>query len=359
MLGKTSAGALMTVIFVAALLGGPATSAFAAKLTLSPSSGVAGDTVSVSATGFGARTSGQLTFGSAKLAGFKTNGRGGFGSTFAVPSGFSGTVTMTAIARTTAATAAFDVRVPAPPPPPTPTPPPSTGIWKPSPTTTWQIQLAGSVAQNVVAQMYDIDGFDNSASVVSSLKAKGSRVVCYISAGSYEDWRPDAAQFPAAVLGKSNGWAGERWLDIRRLDLLAPVIRARMDMCKAKGFDAVDPDNVDGYTNSTGFPLSAADQLAYNRFLADAAHARGLSVGLKNDIDQIAQLVPSFDFAVNEQCFEYAECDTLTPFVTAGKAVFNIEYQGNAATFCPASRSMGFRSVKKTLSLDAFRETCW
>jgi hypothetical protein len=259
---------------------------------------------------------------------------------------------MTATVGTTSATGVFQVRPPV-------APAPSTAIWKPSPTTTWQIQLTGSVDQTIDAQMYDIDGFDNAASVVSSLRAKGSRGVCYFSAGSYENWRPDTAQFPAAVLGKSNGWAGERWLDIRRLDLLAPIMRARMDMCKAKGFDAVEPDNVDGYTNSTGFPLSASDQLAYNRFLADAAHARGLAAGLKNDLDQVADLVPWFDFAVNEQCFEYAECDMLAPFVTAGKPVFNIEYQGKIGTFCPASRSKGFMSVKKTLSLDAFREKCW
>ena len=136
-------------------------------------------------------------------------------------------------------------------------------------------------------------------------------------------------------------------------------MRARLDMCKAKGFDAVDPDNVDGYTNATNFALTAADQLAYNRFLAEEAHARGMSVGLKNDVDQIAQLAPSFDFAVNEQCFQYSECETHQPFVTAGKPVFNIEYQGSLSTFCPASRSMGFMSVMKTLDLDAYRETCW
>jgi hypothetical protein len=359
MLRKTSSGALMTVILGAALLG-PATAAVAAQLTLSPTSGAAGDTVSVSGSGFAGRTSGRLTFGSASLGAFKTNQRGGFGSTFAVPAGYSGRVAVTANVRTTSASAGFGVLVPLPPAPPPVTPPPATGTtWKPSTTTTWQIQLTGSVVQTVDAQVYDIDGFDNPASVVSSLRATGSRVVCYISAGSYEDWRPDAAKFPAAVLGKTNGWPGERWLDIRRLDLLSPIIGARMDMCKAKGFDAVDPDNVDGYTNSTGFPLSAADQLAYNRFLAAAAHARGMSIGLKNDLDQIAALVPSYDFAVNEQCFEYGECDTLKPFITAGKPVFNIEYQGSTGTFCPASRSLGFMSVKKTLSLDAFREKCW
>ncbi|MBA2517718.1 MAG: endo alpha-1,4 polygalactosaminidase [Solirubrobacterales bacterium] len=220
------------------------------------------------------------------------------------------------------------------------------------------MQLTTPVDQSVSADFYVIDGFDNDASVVASLHGQGRHVGCYLSVGSYEDWRPDAASFPAAVLGKSNGWPGERWLDIRRLDLLGPIMEARLDMCRAKGYDAVDPDNVDGYTNATGFPLTAADQLAYNRFIADAAHVRGMAVGLKNDLDQVATLAPSFDFSVNEQCFEYSECNLLTPFVAAGKPVFNIEYRGDPAVICPQARSLGLLSQMKRLSLDAWRTVC-
>ena len=105
--------------------------------------------------------------------------------------------------------------------------------------------------------MYDIDMFDHSSEVVASLQAKGRKVICYISAGSLEDWRPDADQFPKSVLGKSlEGWVGERWLDIRQIDLLAPIMTARMDLCKEKGFDGIEPDNIDGYINDTGFPLT-------------------------------------------------------------------------------------------------------
>jgi hypothetical protein len=123
---------------------------------------------------------------------------------------------------------------------------------------------------------------------VAALRAAGRHVVCHISAGSYEDWRPDAASFLASVLGLSNGWAGERWLDIRRLDVLQPILTNRIRMCRDKGFSTVDPDNVDGYSNRTGFPLVAADQLAFNGWLAATAHAHGLSIGLsiglKNDL---------------------------------------------------------------------------
>src|SRR4029077_8927376 len=84
-------------------------------------------------------------------------------------------------------------------------------------------------------------------------------------------------------------------------------------------FDALEPDNIDGYTNSTGFPLSAADQLTYNTWIANTAHSLGLSVGLKNDNGQTAQLEPSFDWALDEQCNQYSECATEQPFIQANK----------------------------------------
>jgi hypothetical protein len=135
-------------------------------------------------------------------------------------------------------------------------------------------------------------------------------------------------------------------------------MEARLDLCKAKGFDGVEPDNIDGYSNSTGFPLTYQDQIAYNQWIAGAAHTRGLSVGLKNDRDQVPDLEASFDWALDEQCFRYQECDALSPFGSAGKAVFEVEYQGSTATFCPVADALGFNSMKKCLSLDAWRQDC-
>jgi len=230
--------------------------------------------------------------------------------------------------------------------------------WRPGLVTSWQLQLTTPVDQSVDAAMYDIDLFDNNARVVAALHTRGRRVVCYLSVGTWENWRPDASAFPAAVKGKGNGWPGERWLDIRRLDVLGPIMNARLDQCKAKGFDGVDPDNMDGYTNNTGFPLTAEDQLRYNRYIADAAHARGLAVGLKNDLDQIPDLVSAFDWTLNEQCFEYNECNTLLPFIQAGKPVFHVEYNRNPSQFCPRANALNFNSLRKHLSLDAYRVPC-
>jgi hypothetical protein len=230
--------------------------------------------------------------------------------------------------------------------------------WVPAPGTTWQIQYSGKLNTTINASVYDVDLFDTSSSQVAALHAQGRKAVCYFSAGSYENWRPDHGLFPPVVIGKNNGWPGENWLDIRRIDLLGPIMNARLDLCKAKGFDAVDPDNVDGYTNSTGFPLSSTDQLAFNKFLASAAHSRGLSVALKNDLDQTIQLEPFFDFAVNEQCFQYHECSQLTPFINGNKAVFSIEYQGDPTQFCPQADALHMSTLKKHLSLDAWRVAC-
>jgi hypothetical protein len=233
------------------------------------------------------------------------------------------------------------------------------GIWIPAPSTTWQWQLQGTLNTTVDAAMYDIDLFDHAAAVVAGLHATGRKVVCYLSAGTWEDWRPDATQFPAAVLGsRVSGWPGERWLDIRRLDVLGPVMEARLDLCRQKGFDAVEPDNIDGYANNSGFPLTAQDQLRYNRWLAGAAHARGLSIGLKNDLDQVKDLVGQFDWALNEQCFQYKECGLLAPFTKAGKAVFVVEYNLATTEFCEQAVTLGFNAMKKNLSLDAFRAAC-
>ncbi|MEV0619835.1 endo alpha-1,4 polygalactosaminidase [Nonomuraea sp. NPDC050404] len=253
-----------------------------------------------------------------------------------------------------------------------PDPVPCDGCWKPALNTSWEWQLKSLPAKPYLnVQMYDFDGFEaaKNGKIVASIKAAkpGRKVVCYISAGSHEDWRPDAGQFPDSVLGEPlDEWEGERWLDIRQYTgKLGEIMKARLDMCKAAGFDAVEPDNVDAYTNDSGFPLTAADQLAYNAWLANEAHKRGLSVGLKNDVAQIPQLLPYFDFAVNEQCWQYSECTTAQngkygydQFVKAGKAVFQVEYELTTAQFCAKSNAQNFNSLKKTYDLDATRTAC-
>ncbi|MFI9725674.1 endo alpha-1,4 polygalactosaminidase [Streptomyces sp. NPDC052092] len=239
-----------------------------------------------------------------------------------------------------------------------PSPGPSDGRWQPRPGVDWQWQLTGRLDTSVDVPVYDIDGFHHSKETVDALHRDGRKVICYLSTGAWEDFRPDAGDFPESVIGRGNGWEGERWLDIRRTDVLEPLMAERLDMCRDKGFDAVEPDNMDGYRNRTGFPLTAADQLRYNRLIARLAHERGMAVGLKNDLDQIPELVDDFDFAVNEQCAQYGECDELTPFVEAGKAVLHAEYELPTASFCADSRRLKLSSLLKKYELGSWRQAC-
>jgi hypothetical protein len=233
------------------------------------------------------------------------------------------------------------------------------GIWKPKPGTSWHWQLVGTVDKSVDAKMFDIDLFDNTAANIASLKAKGKVVICYFSAGSYEDWRPDADDFPDSALGsKMDGW-NEQWLDIRSQGVRS-VMAKRLDLAKSKGCDGVEPDNVDGFENNTGFSLKASDQIAYNTFLAQEAHKRGLSVGLKNNPSQAQQLEPHFDWALNEECLQYNECSKLSAFINAGKAVFHVEYTpASKSSVCPKVQPLSFDSQIKKLDLDAWRDPCW
>lgn len=262
------------------------------------------------------------------------------------------------------ADAAVDSRLPpapdAPPPADVSAPSDARGVWAARPGTTWQWQLHGTIDTSFDVQMYDVDLFEAPQAIIDGLHGAGRTVVCYFSAGSREDWRPDAAMFPAGSFGRGlDGWPGETWLDTRS-DAVRAIMKDRLDRAVAKRCDGVEPDNVDGYANNPGFPLTAATQLDYNRFLAREAHARGLSVGLKNDLEQVAALVPDFDWALNEECVKYDECDLLVPFVKAGKAVFHVEYGAEtlAQSVCPKTKPLGFSTLIKKVGLDAWRVAC-
>jgi len=234
--------------------------------------------------------------------------------------------------------------------------------WQPVPGLDWQVQFTTPIEVIPGIDVYDLDLFDTSAEDVATLHARGVKVVCYINMGAREDWRPDAQSFPDEVIGRIYaGWPGERWLDIRQMDLLAPILSARLDLCAEKGFDGVEPDNLDGYTNPTGFDISYEDQLVFNRWVADQAHARGLAVGLKNDPDQVVDLVDWFDWALLENCLAEGWCEQLKPFVHKGKPVVMIEYSyrnASLAEMCPLADALGFDAMIKDRALNAWREGC-
>ncbi len=228
--------------------------------------------------------------------------------------------------------------------------------YRPDIKTTWYWQLQGDINTSQPAKLYDIDLFDTDISTIEKLHQEGKKVICYFSAGSYENWREDKNRFPDEVIGNPlDEWEGERWLDISNPSV-REIMKGRLDLALKKGCDGVEPDNVDGYLNNTGFNISPQEQLDYNIFLANEAHKRGLAIGLKNDLEQIPKLLPYFDFAINEECYQYQECEKLFPFVDSNKPVFHVEYSEEYVQdyeeLCRFSKNHNFQTLILPKELD-------
>ncbi|OKH86265.1 hypothetical protein LF95_23575 [Thalassospira sp. TSL5-1] len=218
------------------------------------------------------------------------------------------------------------------------------------------LQLQGKVTAPTGTRVIDVDLFDVDARQVARWRDAGMYPICYMSAGSYEDWRPDAAKYPKSVLGRDyEGWPGEKWLDIRQIARLAPIITARLDLCQAKGFLGVDPDNIDGYLTETGFNLTREDALRFARWMALEAHKRGLTIGQKNAPDMVHDLADVLDFAITESPATYEHADYFAPYVAQHKPVFAIEYltrKTAISAFCRQMRHLGFQGINASQALD-------
>ena len=290
--------------------------------------------------------------------------------------------------------------------------------WQPPVVARWQYQLQGSVnasgqclyastgfintavtgtsfatGQQVAPSVFDIDIYQDGScytpnnygvlntAAVSALHALGDHVIGYIDAGTAETWRPDYPQYQSfnascggCLFGKPvGGFRNEFWLNINTnvsgtnpntgqvetaQQFILDELSARLAKAKTAGVDAIEFDNVDAYQNQTGLTISAATQEQFDAALANMAHSDGFTVGLKNDLGQANDLQPYFDFAINEQCWQYKECNFPAPGLQAwpssyGKAVFNVEYKLATSKFCPQanSASYNFNSILKTVNL--------
>jgi hypothetical protein len=238
----------------------------------------------------------------------------------------------------------------------------------------WQLAMPVKVNPDTSIKIYDIDMFDNEkTTTIKTLHDKGYRVICYLDVGSWENWRDDAAAFPRSLLGATYaGFPDERWLDIRDVNsvksqtgmALANILSARFNRAQTMGCDAVEPDNMDGYDKTaheaSGFPLTYEDQIYFNLWVAAQVHARGMLVGLKNDINQAhdSRIYTGFDFVVSEQCFQYNECGYFSDFLKLNKPVFLAEYRLALSKFCPKAKAQRISAIKKRPALNAIREDC-
>ncbi|MGZ3455934.1 MAG: endo alpha-1,4 polygalactosaminidase [Polyangiales bacterium] len=238
---------------------------------------------------------------------------------------------------------------------------PATSWWFPTPTTSWQWQLSGTLDSSFDVKAYDIDLFGTTDAQITALHAAKRKVICYFDT-AYEPDRPDSAKLAPYKGNAVKGWPGQYWLDIRKPEVVA-VMKDRIALAQTKKCDAIEADDVDSRSNDPGFPISAADQQGFIKTLAAEAHAKGMGYALKNDLDEIGVLLPFVDFAVNEECFTYSECDLLKPFIAAGKAVYQVEYTdgdlaAKGATICPKANALNFDTLIKHLDLGAPRYGC-
>lgn len=275
----------------------------------------------------------------------------------------------------------------------------------------WQIGAASLLMRNAgnggAVDIYDVDGFNTAASTVSAIKTSWvaatlphPRTLCYIDLGSWEDFRADGALFPPQTLGNAlNGFPNERWIDVRQLGALQPVIDARLrNQCAAKGFDGVEVDNIDGFdpSTTTGFQLTEQDGQAFLAYIYNKIHSLGMAAIWKNEPYATAWGHAYTDGAIVEQCYEFTECFAsqnagLTPlpgvtctllsgstpcgwddFTSTGQWVGEAEYSFvcDPGKICPANRKFtsfcqatyqppppnfgnGFSAVKFDINLDS------
>jgi hypothetical protein len=283
--------------------------------------------------------------------------------------------------------------------------------WKPAVKARWQYQLQGSpnpkggclykrtgfvnigvtgtsfaTGRTVAPTVFDIDILQDGKcyspqdysvlnyAAVQALHVRGARVIGYIDAGTAETWRPDFPEMQAfdqscdgCLFGNPlSNFPDEYWLNINNdtkgIDpntgnsettrrFVLDEMLARLKEAKLIGVDAIEFDDVDAYQSDSGLSISAAAQMQYNATLANLAHRVGFSVGLKNDLSQASELQPYFDFAINEQCWQYSECGALKPWPSQyDKAVFNVEYGLQPSSFCPKADSprFDFNSIRKS-----------
>ena len=129
---------------------------------------------------------------------------------------------------------------------PTPSSTASGASFKPTAGQSWNIELSAippvSAADNESYSVWDFDMAAANSSTIDAFHAKGRKVICYFSAGSVENYRSDAADFPAVAVGKvMDGWPDEKWVDVRNQGV-RDVMSKRIAEAKSKGCDGVDPD---------------------------------------------------------------------------------------------------------------------
>lgn len=232
------------------------------------------------------------------------------------------------------------------------------GRWQPSAGLSWQIQLTTPLDVSVDASVYAVDLNLTDSSTIAQLHALNRRVICRLSAGAGDTTQPAVAALPQAAVGNAAP-DNLHWLDIRHAAVRTLMANA-FAAARTKGCDAVDPTHLDGYQASTGFSLTEQDSVTFLTNLATDAHAIDLSIGLDNAVELGTRVASVVDWAMNESCVKYSECNQLTAFSQLNKPVFHYEFADaqNLSSVCDVTGPLGFSSILKRLSLDAWQVRC-
>lgn len=226
----------------------------------------------------------------------------------------------------------------------------------------WDWQLSGPFDLSRDVGAYSLDPVDHSRADITGLNDRGVKTICYTSVGTIEDWRDDRVAFPDAVVGRPYyEGADERFLDIRQIDVLVPLMAARFQRCKDMGFVAIEPDNQDIYQNNPGMQISEADTVAYLTALADVAHEMDLEFGQKNVPDLTDRLIGKMDFIIAEGCYLYDWCDGITAYGDAGKPIYAAEILDAGvipAEACQHGAARDIRFIFKDENLSAALQYC-
>jgi hypothetical protein len=233
--------------------------------------------------------------------------------------------------------------------------------------------------------------------VVTAIHAAGHYSVCYVEAGAYQTGFPDDSDFAPADYGsrakryQMQGYSNEWWFNIAGFKNyvagksstltgaavnIAAAVNKRFGWCKLEGQDAVEPDDLDGYTNNSatgakggGWGLTQADSAGFERWLAYQVHADGLAVLQKNDPANASADSRLFDGVLTEECNYYDDpCagagGDWNDYLAAGKPVLDAEYQQDGETasqFCSADDHWGIWGALFSVDLDgpAIYHVCW
>jgi endo-alpha-1,4-polygalactosaminidase (GH114 family) len=241
-----------------------------------------------------------------------------------------------------------------------------TSWWQPATGLTFDWKLDDLTnSDQFSSDVVDVDAFTTSKEQVTALHAQGKKVIAYLSVGTLENDRPDASLLPSEVIGKVYPeWPDEKWLDIRQLDKMKPWLNSRFKMIITKGFDAIEPDNLDSYSNETGFDISIEDTKKYSDFLISLAHQNGLGIGQKNVPELAVGFSPKFDWILTEDAFFQGWEDDVKPYILANKPVFSVEYTDETSqvtfenTFCPKAKLLKYNVILKHRDLDKWVYQC-